>query len=114
VPPNLPADPEGRGAFPGSGAYYVSEYRPGQRITIRRNRFYRGKRPNHVDGFDVDLTAGSPQEILNRIEDGRADWGIVPPPLYFAPERELVRKYGVNKKGGQFHSSRGSLFAPSC
>jgi peptide/nickel transport system substrate-binding protein len=107
VPPNLPADPEGRGAFPGSGAYYVSEYRPGERITIRRNRFYRGKRPHHVDGFDVDLTAGSPQEILNRIEDGRADWGIVPPPLYFAPERELVRKYGVNRKDGQFHVKPG-------
>jgi ABC-type transport system substrate-binding protein len=102
VPPNLPADPEGRGEFPGSGPYYVTEYRPGQRITIRRNRYYRGKRPRHVDGFDVDLTAGSPQEVLNRIEDGRADWGIVPPPLYFAPERELVRKYGINRKDGQF------------
>jgi ABC-type transport system substrate-binding protein len=107
VPPNLPPDPEGRGQFAGSGPYYVTEYRPGQRITIRRNRFYRGKRPHQVDGFDVDLTAGSPQEILNRIEDGRADWGIVPPPLYFAPERELVRKYGVNKKGGQFHVKPG-------
>jgi peptide/nickel transport system substrate-binding protein len=107
VPPTLPADPEGRGAFPGSGAYYVSDYRPGQRVTIRRNRFYRGKRPHHVDGFDVDLTAGSPQEVLNRIEDGRADWGIVPPPLYFAPEREMVRKYGVNKKEGQFHVRPG-------
>jgi peptide/nickel transport system substrate-binding protein len=107
VPPNLPADPEGRGQFPGSGAYYVTEYRPGQRITIRRNRYYRGKRPHHVDGFDVDLTAGSPQEVLNRIEDGRADWGIAPPPLYFAPEREMVRKYGVNKKEGQFHVRPG-------
>jgi peptide/nickel transport system substrate-binding protein len=107
VPPNLPADAEGRGKFPGSGAYYVTEYRPAQRITIRRNRYYRGKRPHHVDGFDVDLTAGSPQEVLNRIEDGRADWGIVPPPLYFAPERELVRKYGINRKDGQFHIKPG-------
>ena len=110
VPPNLPTDPEGRGAFPGSGAYYVREYRPGQRVIIRRNRFYRGKRPHHVDGYDVDLTAGSPQEILNRIEDGRADWGIVPPPLYFAPERRLVRKYGVNRRGGQFHVRPGFTF----
>jgi hypothetical protein len=59
VPPNLPTDPEGRGAFPGSGAYYVSEYRPGQRVKIRRNRHYGGKRPHYVDGFDVDLTAGA-------------------------------------------------------
>lgn len=101
VPPNLPADPEGRGAFPGSGPYYVSEYRPGQRVTIRRNRYYRGSRPHHVDGFSADLSVSSPQEVLDRIEDGRADWGIIPPPLYFAPERGLIRKYGINKT--QFH-----------
>jgi peptide/nickel transport system substrate-binding protein len=97
VPPNLPADPEGRGAFPGSGPYYVSQYRPGQRVTIRRNRYYRGTRPHRVDGFTADLTVSSPQEVLDRIEDGRADWGIIPPPLYFAPERGLVRKYGLNR-----------------
>ena len=34
VPPNLPADQEGRGEFPGSGPYYVSEYRPGQRVLL--------------------------------------------------------------------------------
>jgi peptide/nickel transport system substrate-binding protein len=105
VPPNLPADPEGRGAFPGSGPYYVSEYRPGQRVMMRRNRYYRGKRPHHVDGFTADLTGSSPQDVLDRIEDGRADWGIIPPPLYFAPERGLVRKYGINKT--QFHVRPG-------
>lgn len=108
VPPNLPADPEGRGAFPGSGPYYVAEYRPGQRIAIKRNRYYRGKRKHYVDGFDVDLTAGSPQEVLNRLEDGRADWGIVPPPLFFAPERRLVEKYGLNRS--QFHVRPGFTF----
>jgi peptide/nickel transport system substrate-binding protein len=105
VPPNLPADPEGRGAFPGSGPYYVSEFRPGQRVTIRRNRYYRGKRPHQVDGFSADLTGSSPQDVLDRIEAGRADWGIIPPPLYFAPERGLVRKYGINKT--QFHVRPG-------
>jgi ABC-type transport system substrate-binding protein len=108
VPPNLPADPEGRGAFPGSGPYYVDEYRPGQRIVIKRNRYYRGARPHYVDGFSVDLTAASPQEVLDRIENGSADWGIVPPPLYFAPERRLVEKYGLNK--GQFQVRPGFTF----
>jgi ABC-type oligopeptide transport system substrate-binding subunit len=98
VPPNLPADPEGRGVFPGSGPYHVTEYRSGQRVTIRRNRYYGGTRPHHVAGFSADLTGSSPQDVLNRIEDGRADWGIIPPPLYFAPDRDLVRKYGINKR----------------
>ena len=57
VPPTLPADPEGVGAFPAAGPYYVAEYRPGERVVIRRNRFYGGTRPHHVDGFDVDLRA---------------------------------------------------------
>jgi ABC-type transport system substrate-binding protein len=108
VPPNLPADLEGRGAFDGSGAYYVDEYRPGERIIIKRNRYYRGKRPHYVDGFSVDLTAASPQDVFDRIEDGRADWGIAPPPIYFAPERRLVEKYGLNK--GQFHVRPGFTF----
>jgi peptide/nickel transport system substrate-binding protein len=105
VPPNLPADPEGRGAFPGSGPYYVSEYRLGQRVTLLRNRFYRGKRPHQVDEFSVDLTGSSPQDVLDRIEGGRADWGIIPPPLYFAPDRALVQKYGLNKT--QFYVKPG-------
>ena len=37
----------------------VTEYRPGERVIIRRNRFYGGTRPHHVDGFDVDLRATS-------------------------------------------------------
>jgi ABC-type oligopeptide transport system substrate-binding subunit len=105
VPPNLPTDLEGRGAFAGSGPYYVSEYRPGERVTIRRNPYYRGKRPHNVDGFSADLTGSSSTDVLDRIEDGRADWGIIPPPLYFAPERGLIRRYGINKK--QFYVRPG-------
>lgn len=97
VPPTLPSDPEGVGAFPGSGPYFISEYIRGQRVVLERNRFYRGTRPHHVDRFAVDLQAGTPQEVLDRIEGGRADWGLIPPLLYFDPARGLVRKYGVNR-----------------
>ena len=105
VPPNLPADQEGRGEFPGSGPYWVSEYRLGQRVVLARNRYYRGSRPNHVDGFSVDLTGASSADVLDRIEDGRADWGIIPPPLYFSPDRALIRKYGIDKS--QFYVRPG-------
>jgi peptide/nickel transport system substrate-binding protein len=97
VPPALPADPEGVGAFPGAGPYYIAEYRAGQRVVIRRNRFYRGTRPHHVNGFDVDLTAGSFQDVVDRIERGDADWGYVPPIYYFEQGRRLAAKYGVNR-----------------
>jgi peptide/nickel transport system substrate-binding protein len=108
VPPTLPADPEGVSAFPGAGPYYVAEYRPGQRVVLQRNRFYRGKRPHHVDRFEVNLQANSAQEVLDRIERGEADWGIAPPPNYFAADRRLAAKYGVNKS--QFFVRRGFTF----
>ena len=97
VPPTLPADPEGVDAFPGAGPYYVAEYRPGERVVIRRNRFYGGRRPHHVDGFDVDLRAASPQEMLNRVKRGEADWGHTVAGIYFDPSLALVSTYGVNR-----------------
>lgn len=108
VPPALPADPEGVGAFPAAGPYYVADYRPGRRVVLMRNRFYRGGRERHVDRFDVDLGADSPEEVLDRIERGSADYGWVPPPLYFEPSRRLVAKYGVNKS--QFLVTPGLTF----
>ena len=96
VPPTLPADPEGVGAFPSAGPYVVTEYRRGERVTIRRNRFYRGARPHHVDGFDVDLRSTS-GDVLAQVERGEVDWGALVAPDYFEPGRNLAAKFGVNK-----------------
>jgi peptide/nickel transport system substrate-binding protein len=108
VPPTLPADPEGVAAFPAAGPYYVAEYRPGERVIIRRNPFYGGKRRHHVDRFTVDLRANSHEEVLDRIERGEADWGWALPPAYLDPARRLVAKYGINKS--QFFLEPGAAF----
>jgi peptide/nickel transport system substrate-binding protein len=97
VPPGLPIDPEGAGAFPAAGPYFVAEYRPGERVVIRKNRFYGGVRPHHVDGFDVDLRAATPQEVLQRVDRGDADWGYTLSGIYFDPALGLVGKYGINR-----------------
>ena len=73
-----------------AGPYYVAEYRAGQRVVIRRNRFYRGTRPHHVDGFDVDLTAAAFPAVVDRIERGEADWGWVLPTYYAERAGPLV------------------------
>ena len=96
VPPTLPPDPEGVQGFPGSGPYTIREYRPNQRVVIRRNRYYGGNREHHVDGFDVDLSATSPQEVLDRIEAGKADWGHVGAEPAFESSRRLISKYGID------------------
>jgi peptide/nickel transport system substrate-binding protein len=96
VPANLLIDPEGVRAYAGAGPYYVAAHLPGNRVVLRRNRFYRGRRPHHVNSFVVDL-AHTPDEILPAIEGGAADWGSVRP-TYFADRYfELKRRYGLNR-----------------
>lgn len=97
VPPSLPIDAEGVGAFPAAGPYFVVEYRRGERVVLRKNRYYGGRRPHHVEGFDVDLRAASPQEVLRRVDRGEADWGHTISGIYFDPALGLVEKYGLNR-----------------
>ena len=108
VPPGLPSDPEGIGAFPSAGPYHVVEYRPGERIVLERNSYYGGARPHHVDGFLVDLRPSTPEQMLDQIERGDADWGRTLREVYFEPARGLARKYGVNKS--RFFVVRGLGF----
>jgi len=97
VPPGLPSDPEGVGAFPAAGPYYVDDYRPGERIVIERNPHYGGRRPHHVDRFLVDLRPTSPEQMLDEVERGDSDWGRTLRDLLFDPARGLAKKYGINK-----------------
>ena len=105
VPPTLPADPEGVSTFPAAGPYFVAQYRPGERVVLRRNRFYHGKRPHHVDGFDIDLRADRPQEVVARVDRGEADWGYTTAGIYFDPSLGIVAKYGINRS--RFFVRRG-------
>ena len=97
VPPSLPIDPEGKAEFPAAGPYTVVEYRRGERLVLKRNPYYGGSRPHHVDGFDVDLHAASPQEVLQRVDRGEADWGHTLSSIYFDPALRLVEKYGLDR-----------------
>jgi peptide/nickel transport system substrate-binding protein len=97
VPPGLPADPEGATTFHAAGPYYVAEHVRGRRIVLRENRFYRGSRPHRVDAIVAEGGAGSFDDVLDRIQRGRADWGWAPPPFYLDPGRRLVARYGVNR-----------------
>jgi ABC-type oligopeptide transport system substrate-binding subunit len=97
VPPNLRSSGEGVGAFPSAGPYYVQEYRPGERVVIRRNPYYGGTRKVHLEGFDVDLRGGTPQDMIRRIDRDEADWGHSIAAVFMDTSLGLVSKYGVNK-----------------
>jgi ABC-type transport system substrate-binding protein len=97
VPETLPADPEGaKPPIPAAGPYYVSEYVPGQRIVLERNRFYGGTRPHHLDRFDIDLS-GDAATFLDRVNRGELDYAWVPTAEYADRALEFRRKYGVNR-----------------
>ena len=95
VPPALPIDPEGEPTFDAAGPYYVAQNVLGRRLVLKRNTYYRGKRTPHVKQFVVDFVA-NPDDVLDRIERGEADWGWAPPPFYFDPGSEAGTK--VRKK----------------
>ena len=97
VPPALEPSQEGVGVVPSAGPYHVTEYRPGERVEIRRNPFYGGTREVQLDGFDVNLRGGSPTDMVRSVDRGDADWGHQTAGIFMDPTLDLVRKYGVNR-----------------
>jgi peptide/nickel transport system substrate-binding protein len=98
VPEGLSVDPEGvKAPLPSAGPYFVSEYVPGQRVTLERNRFYTGMRPHHVDRFVGDLTFVSADAALalDRVDEGALDTALVP--ISSDRAADLKRKYGINQ-----------------
>jgi ABC-type oligopeptide transport system substrate-binding subunit len=97
VPTNLPRDANGVLAPASAGPYYISDRVPNKSITIKRNPYYKGKRPhnytqmNYVIGNSLDAT-------YLRAQQGATDYaaGGIPP----ASWAEAAQKYGINK--GQF------------
>jgi peptide/nickel transport system substrate-binding protein len=97
VPPGLPVSREGVGAFASAGPYYVKEYRENERVVIRRNPYYGGRRKVHLEGFDVNLRGGGPVELLRSIDRGEVDWGHMISGIFMDRTLDLVRRHGVNR-----------------
>jgi ABC-type oligopeptide transport system substrate-binding subunit len=101
VPPDTPIATIERPS--GSGPYYVAEHVLNQRITLKRNPFYRGDRPRHVD--QIVLTTGeSLAACLLALEEDRVDLCGQPT----APRdawRGLAETYGINRPDGRLFVS---------
>lgn len=97
VPPNLPANPEGAKApLPSPAPYYVAQYVPGELLVLERNRFYKGKRPHHVNRFVAELGAEE-GSVIDDIASGKVDWGYGTTSAWADRSSELARRYGVNR-----------------
>ena len=94
VPTNLDRDPNGVLAPPSAGPYYIASRTPNKEIVVKKNPYYKGKRPHNVS--EVHYTVGQTLDASYlRVQQGATDYaasGI--PPAAFA---EAAQKWGVNK-----------------
>jgi len=95
VPLDFPADPAGVTLTVGSGPYYIASYVPASQLVLRRNPYYRGTRPHHVDSVVIAM-GGDVDSDIKAVQDGRADvlHVVIPSEL----RQGLVQRYGVNKR----------------
>src|SRR6476646_7081646 len=97
VPTNLAHDPNGVLAPASAGPYYISDRQPNKSITIKKNPYYKGKRPHNVSQIVYNIGNSLAATYL-RTQQGATDYAAqgIPPASY----AEAAQKYGVNK--GQF------------
>jgi len=93
VPTNLQRDPNGVLAPPSAGPYYIASRTPNKEIVVKKNPYYKGKRPHNVN--EIHYTIG--QDINAtwlRVQAGQTDLAEVLPPATYA---QAAQKWGVNK-----------------
>jgi ABC-type oligopeptide transport system substrate-binding subunit len=97
IPTNLPHDPNGVLNPASAGPYYIADRTPNKSITIKKNPYYKGKRPHNVNGINYNIGNSLDASYL-RVQQGATDYAAqgIPPASY----AEAAQKYGVNK--GQF------------
>jgi ABC-type oligopeptide transport system substrate-binding subunit len=94
IPTNLAHDPNGVLAPPSAGPYYIASRVPNKSIVIKRNPFYKGKRPHNVNQINY-IVGNSQAATYLRTQQGSTDYaaGGIPSASY----AEAAQKYGVNK-----------------
>jgi oligopeptide transport system substrate-binding protein len=83
----------------GSGPYYVASRVPNRQVVLKRNPYYRGPRPANVDQVVWAITGREACKVA--VEQDALDYcaGAGIPSEDYA---DVVAKYRINKKGGQF------------
>ncbi len=94
VPTNLAHDPNGVLAPPSAGPYYIADRQPNKSITIKKNPYYKGKRPHNVTQINYNIGNSLAATYL-RTQQAATDYAAqgIPPASY----AEAAQKYGVNK-----------------
>jgi ABC-type transport system substrate-binding protein len=94
IPTNLPHDANGVLAPASAGPYYIASRVPNKSIVVKRNPYYKGKRPHNLNQIVYNVGNSLAATYL-RAQQGATDYaaGGIPPASY----AEAANKYGVNK-----------------
>ncbi len=92
VPTNLPIDANGVSTPAAAGPYYISARTPNKSISLKRNPYYKGKRPHNVNEINVTI-GNSLDAIFLKIKSGQSDLGDIPAAQYAG----LANQFGVNR-----------------
>jgi peptide/nickel transport system substrate-binding protein len=93
-------DPRGVNAYPSAGPYYIAQRIVNRRIVLKRNKFYKGSRPHHVDTFDITVNTNLDASLLQvKANQKDYDMGGLPATAHAG----LAKQYGVNKGRYQVH-----------
>jgi peptide/nickel transport system substrate-binding protein len=88
----LPLSQEIVTGYPSAGPYYFASNEANTLTSLRRNRYWHGHRPAHLDGVDVqwglDEETGFHEVDANQLDEG---------PLPASEAQGVVNRFGVNK-----------------
>jgi ABC-type oligopeptide transport system substrate-binding subunit len=95
VPLDYPIDPRLTKAPASAGPYYIAERIPRRTISLKRNPYYHGPRPHHLDEIAFAANTNSQASYL-QIKAAQADYDLSPalPPQQAAL---LAKEFGVNR-----------------
>jgi peptide/nickel transport system substrate-binding protein len=89
-----PAAAQGMNTPAAAGPYYVSARVPNRSVTLKRNPYYRGARPHHLDEIDITTNTAQQASYL-QLQKGDADYD--PNGVPATAGATLARRYGVNR-----------------
>jgi peptide/nickel transport system substrate-binding protein len=88
----LPLKREVLTGYPSAGPYFMSHNEPNVSTELRRNAYYRGTRPRHLSGVELQWNLGE-EAAYQRVRDGGLDESTPPD----AHVQELASTFGVNR-----------------
>jgi ABC-type transport system substrate-binding protein len=102
VPEDLEIDSRGVQLPPMAGPYYFAAREPGRSITLRRNPYYGGTRPQRLSGMQVTVNTDIRTSLL-QVRSGEADVDLagLPPQA----NAQLAAQFGVNRGRYFVHSA---------